>query len=142
MCPGLPCTAVNVVLVVIQRYGIALQGLRAAQGLGLPVVAPLGRREDHAAIEDREDLAEACRRRCIPELEVAAVFLAPLGRQIENQVDSPQQLVAGVMALVDVDAEFARGVGLVNAAADEPRIGNQAVYSGQRLDELDHRVRV
>ena len=58
---------------------------------------------------------------------MASVFLFPVWRKINNQVESPRWLIVRVMAVVQRHAQFAAGVQLMDTSTDQFRVRNEII---------------
>ena len=69
------------------------------------------------------------RARGAPQLEVASVLLAPVGIQIEEEVDPPHHFRLSVEREVCVHGQRAARQSLIKAAAVEGRVGDEAAHA-------------
>src|SRR5216684_842224 len=93
----------------------------------------VGGREDHRPVEERQDFLAAAGLVAIPQLEVAAVVIAPLFVEIHEQVQAAIELQLRMDVEVRVDLEKAAGLDLVQTAAAEVGIRNQSFDACERL---------
>src|SRR5437588_4674175 len=99
----------------------------------MPVIRRVARRKDHRAVENRENSLHAAAPVAVPQLEMAAVLLAPVLVEVDQHVEPPIQLQFGMDVEVGVDFEEAAGLDLMQAAAAEIWIGDQPIDARERL---------
>src|SRR5260370_42137876 len=74
--------------VVVERDGLAGNAGRGAERLGVAMERELARREDHGADEEGRDLLYPTRHRGVPQLEMAAVVVAPVPVELDQHVET------------------------------------------------------
>ncbi len=104
----------------------------------MPVPRRVGRREDHGAVEERQDVLPARSPVAIPQLEVAAPLLLPLPVQIDEKVQAPVELQFRMDVEVGVHLQESARLDLMETAAPEVGIGDEAVDAGERLEPEQH----
>src|SRR5438132_1385708 len=98
----------------------------------------VGRGEDDRAVERREDALPWAARLRVPQLEVAAVLLAPILVQVGQHVRAAVELQLRMDVEVGVHLQEAARLDLVQSAAAEVGIGDQAADAGEGLEEKQH----
>src|SRR5271155_5015606 len=103
----------------------------------MPMVRKIGGAEDDTPSEDRQNPPLALGHVAIPQLQMPAPLLMPLGIEIYEQIEPTIEFQPRMSVKVRVEFEKSSSDDLMNPAAPKMRIGNKAANSGQCLEEID-----
>ena len=98
--------------------------------------------KDHAAVKAGKDLGFTFGHAGVPKLELPAERLAPILVQIKQDVDPPIDLQIRMQVKVGMDLQEAAPFYLVQAAAPQVRIWDQAGDACKRLEKVEKHRRV
>ena len=101
----------------------------------MTVIAEIGSVEDDCAVEGRRDTVHASLSRPIPELQVASPIVRPVLVEVDEKVQSSEKVQPLVEVEVGMDAKRSAAPNLVQPAASQVRIGNEAGDSRQLFQE-------
>jgi hypothetical protein len=104
----------------------------------MSVIREAGGVEDRAPVEDGKDLLLCARHLPVPELEVPAVLFLPVLVQVDEDINAPVELESVVAIEVRMHLKPAPRIDLVQTASDVVWVGDDALYSGDCLEKLQH----
>jgi hypothetical protein len=108
----------------------------------MTMVRAICRDEDDKAVEDRSDSLHAPSHVIIPQLKVPTPGFMPSGVEVEQDVEPPIQVQAGVHAEVCMNSEAAPALDLMKSAALKEGIGHEPSGTRQHLQKLDEGRRI
>src|SRR6202158_316034 len=127
------------VRVVVEGDGLAGHRLGTGKRRRMAVERGVGGVEDDRAIEERQHPLGAAAHVPVPELEVTAVLRQPVLVEVDDEVEAEGEGPSGMPVEVGVDLEEAAARDLVRSGAAEIGVGDQALDTGQLLQELEDR---
>src|SRR5947209_17669498 len=128
--------------VVVQRYRFPRHPLGCRKRMRMSVKRRIGRRKNHRAVENRQDLLAAGGLIALPKLQMSAVLVAPILVEIHEHVQAAIELQFRMNVEVGVNLQKSARLDLMQAAAAEVRIGDQSLDAGERLQPQQHLERV